>query len=62
MEYSNFEYKKVLELKKMSIQELSAYYRKLRSYEYDINKPLETSVIKKKIYFLTRLILKIDRL
>ena len=62
MEHSNFEYKKLLELKKMSIQELSAYYRKLRSYEYDINKPLETSRIKKKIYFLTRLILKIDRL
>ncbi len=62
MEYSNFEYKKVLELRKMSIQELSSYYRKLRSYEYDINKPLETSIIKKKIYFLTRLILKIDRL
>ena len=62
MEHSNFEYKKLLELKKISIQELSAYYRKLRSYEYDINKPLETSRIKKKIYFLTRLILKIDRL
>lgn len=62
MERSNFEYKKLLELKKMSIQELSAYYRKLRSYEYDINKPLETSKIKKRIYFLTRLILKIDRL
>ena len=45
MEHSNFEYKKLLELKKMSIQELSAYYRKLRSYEYDINKPLETSRI-----------------
>ena len=62
MEHSNFEYKKLLELKKLSIQELSAYYRKLRSYEYDINKPLETSKMKKKIFFLTRLILKIDRL
>ena len=46
----------------MSIQELSAYYRKLRSYEYDISKPLESSKIKKRIYFLTKLILKIDRL
>ena len=62
MEHSNFEYKKLLELKKMSMQELSAHYRKLRSYEYDINKPLETSKIKKRIYFLTKLILKIDRL
>ena len=62
MGHNNFEYKKLLELKKMSIQELSAYYRELRSYEYDINKPLETSKIKKRIYFLTILILKIDRL
>ncbi|MBP3800172.1 MAG: hypothetical protein ILA19_04245 [Bacilli bacterium] len=62
MEKNNFEYKKLLEIKKMSIQELSAYYRKLRSYEYDQNKPLESSKIKKKIYFLTKLILKIDRL
>lgn len=62
MENSNFEYKKLLEIKKMSIQELSEYYRKLRSYEYDNNVPLETSKIKKRIYFLTKLILKIDRL
>ena len=62
MKNNDFDYKRLLELKKMSIQELSDYYRKLRSYEYDINKPLETSKIKKRIHFLTKLILKIDRL
>lgn len=62
MENNSFEYKKLLELKKMTIQELSAYYRKLRSYEYDTDKKLESSKLKKKIYSLTKLILKIDRL
>ncbi len=62
MSSNDFEYKKLLELRKMSIQELSSYYRKLRSYEYDTNKQLESSKIKKKIYFLTSLILKIDRI
>lgn len=62
MDNNNFEYKKILELKKMTVQELSAYYRKLRSYEYDNNKELESSKLKKKIYTLTKLILKIDRL
>ena len=62
MSSNDFEYKRLLELRKMSIQELSSYYRKLRSYEYDTNKQLESSKIKKKIYFLTSLILKIDRI
>lgn len=62
MNNNDFNYKKLLELKKMSIEELSSYYRKLRSYEYDRNKPLNTSVIKKRIYFITKLILKIDRI
>ncbi|MBE6159112.1 MAG: hypothetical protein E7159_04745 [Firmicutes bacterium] len=58
----DFDYKKLSELKKLSLDELSAYYRQLRSFEYDNNKPLKTSEIKKKIYFLTKLILKIDRI
>jgi len=39
MENNEFKYKKLLEIRKMSIEELSSYYRRLRSYEYDINKP-----------------------
>ena len=58
----DFDYKKFKELKKLSLDELSSYYRQLRSFEYDNNKPLESSELKKKIYFLTKLILKIDRI
>ena len=58
----DFDYKKLSELKKLSLDELSSYYRQLRSFEYDNNKPLESSELKKKIYFLTKLILKIDRI
>lgn len=58
----DFDYKKFSELKKLSLDELSSYYRQLRSFEYDNNKPLESSELKKKIYFLTKLILKIDRI
>lgn len=57
-----FGYKKMSQLKKMSLDELSSYYRRLRSHEFETNKPLESSAIKKKIYFLTKLILKIDRI
>ena len=62
MENNEFKYKKLLEIRKMSIEELSSYYRRLRSYEYDINKPLDTSSIKKRVYFLTKIVLKIDRI
>lgn len=58
----DFNYKKLKELKQLSLDELSSYYRQLRSFEYDNNKPLESSKLKKKIYFLTSLILKIDRI
>lgn len=61
MSSNEFEYKRLLELRKMSVQELSSYYRELRRYEYDTNKQLESSKIKQKIHFLTDLILKIDR-
>ena len=37
----DFDYKKLSELKKLSLDELSAYYRQLRSFEYDNNKPLK---------------------
>ena len=62
MECNTFKYKKLLEIRKLSIQELSEYYRKLRCYEYDTNKQMESSKIKKRIFFLTKIILKIDRI
>ena len=62
MECNTFKYKKLLEIRKLSKQELSEYYRKLRCYEYDTNKQMDSSKIKKKIFFLTKMILKIDRI
>ena len=61
MEYGVFNYRRLLEIREMSLEELSAYFRKLRSFEYDTNKPLQSSTLKKRMYFLTKLILKIDR-
>ena len=62
MKNNEFEYKNLLEIKKMSLEELSKYYRALRSYEFDNNIELKSNEIKKRIYFLTKLILKIDRI
>lgn len=62
MEKEAFEYKNLIEIKKMSLEELNSYYRMLRKYEFETGKELNSSNIKKKIHFLTMLILKIDRL
>ena len=45
----------------MSLDELNRYYRYLRKYEFENNKPLESSELKKRIHKLTMLVLKIDR-
>lgn len=58
----DFQKRNLIELYKMSGEELNHYYRMLRKYEYDNNIPLKSSKIKKRIYFLTKLMLKIDRL
>lgn len=56
------EKKNLLELKKLSLEELCFYYRELRRYQYENNIPLKSSELKKRIHFLTMLILKIDRI
>lgn len=61
MELNSFEYKNLLEQRRMSIEELSAYHRERRSYEYSINKPLESSEFLKQIHGIKNLCLKIDR-
>lgn len=53
MEKEAFEYKRILQLKKMSLEELNSYYRMLRRYEFSIDKPLESSELKKRIHALT---------
>ena len=49
-------------VKEKKLEELCLYHRQRRSYEYDAHTPLKSSWIKKKIYRLTKTILKIDRL
>ena len=62
MAKETFNYKNIFELRNIPLEEICSYYRKLRSYEYDNNKSLESSSFKKRIHLLTMLILKIDRL
>lgn len=57
----SFEEKKLIEIHRMSLDELNRYYRYLRKYEFENNKPLESSELKKRIHKLTMLVLKIDR-
>lgn len=57
-----FEYKNYFELRNMPPEELYAYYRAQRKYEYDSKKPLESSDFKKLIYPLTHLFLMIDNI
>lgn len=60
-ERASFQYRKLLDIRRMTARELSTYYRRLRSHESDIDKPLESSRMKKRLHGLTRLILAIDR-
>ncbi len=49
-------------LQKMYLEAVCAYQRELRRYEASIDKPLESSELKKKLYFLAQTILRIDRI
>lgn len=57
-----FEYKKLLELKKMKQEELNAYYKELRKYECENNLPVKGIELRKKTYCIIRTILKIDKI
>ncbi len=59
---SNFEYKGLIEKRKMSIENLKKYYKELRKYECENNIPVKGIEIRKKIYKLIQIILKIDRI
>ena len=61
MSMSDFDKKNLLEIYRMSLDELSHYYILLRKYEFENNKPLESSELKRRIHKLTMLVLKIDR-
>lgn len=57
----NFERKSLLELRKLSIQELEKYYMELRRYNYENDVPLKGIDIRKKIHKLLLSLIKIDR-
>lgn len=57
-----FEKKNLIEIYKMSLEELNHYYRMLRKYEYENNVKLDSSVVKKVIHPITMLTLRLDRL
>lgn len=56
-----FERKSLLELRKLSIQELEKYYMELRRYNYENGVPLKGIEIRKKIHKLLLSLIKIDR-
>lgn len=57
-----FTKKKLLELRKLSIEELSKYYMQKRMWEYNHGVPLKNIIFRNKIHNLLVLIIKIDRL
>lgn len=52
----------LIERKKMAIEELVKYYAELRKYNYRNGEELKCINLRKKIYFLVKLILNIDQL
>lgn len=57
-----FKKKNLLELRKLSIEELKKYYMELRDYEYTNGVQLEHIKLRKKIHKLLLSIIKIDRI
>lgn len=55
------EEKNYFERRKMSLEELKAYYRKLRKENYEKNTPIKGIKLRKKTYHILRQILKIDQ-
>lgn len=56
-----FEKKGLLELRRMSVEQVCDYYRELRKYEYDQNIPLKHIELRNSIHQLLVQIIKIDR-
>lgn len=54
--------KNIIQILLTKQEELEAYYRELRKYEYDNNKPIKGIETRKKLYKLLSLLLKINRM
>ncbi len=59
---NEFTYKSFLEQRKMALEELNKYYRELRKYEYYQDKDIKGIELRKHLYFLIKLVLKIDKI
>ncbi len=57
-----FTKRNLMELRKLSINELSKYYMQKRKWEFEHKKPLKNIKLRNKIHSLLVLIIKIDRL
>jgi len=57
-----FTKKNLIELRKLSVDELSNYYMQKRKWEYDNGVPLKNIELRNKIHSLLVLIIKIDRI
>ena len=53
--------KSILELLKMSLEELNTYYRKLRKEAYENNEPIKGVEIRKKLHGLVKTIIDIEK-
>lgn len=45
---TQFEYKKIWEIRKLKLEELNKYYRDLRKYEYEEDLPIRGIELRKK--------------
>lgn len=57
----DFEYKSLIEKRKMTIEELKKYYQELRKYEYMIDAPEKGIEIRKRLNKLVVLLMRIER-
>ena len=57
-----FQKKNYLEYKKMSLNEIEQYEKELREYEYSNNISLSGMEYRKKIHYIARLFLKLNRI
>lgn len=60
-EYCKFQKKNLWKRMKMSVNDLNAYYRKKRQFEYEMKLPIKVNCLNKRIYYFFQKSLKLDR-
>ena len=62
MANDSFDYASLLQIKRMSLEELNSYYRLLRKHNYEEGKLINSSEVVNRMHSLKMLILKIDKI